>query len=136
MVKVKIVSSGVACHSGYPELGRSAIDPIVDVLQALKSRAWPANEELGETTMNIGLLQGGQAANALAEACEAVVMFRLVEAPEPVLEAVEAIAREHGCSVQVGTARRAVRALGGLSWPCSPHLTSPQFIGGVYSAFR
>lgn len=81
----------------------SAIDPLVEVLHAIKHRAWPSSEELGETTVNIGLVEGGQAANALAEASEAIVMFRLIQEPEGVLDAVEALAVEHDCAVEVMT---------------------------------
>lgn len=101
MLKVRISCRGVACHSGYPHLGKSAIDPIVEVLHSLKHHAWPSSEELGETTLNIGMVEGGQAANALAESSEAVAMFRLIGAPEEVLEVVEAVATEHGCSIEV-----------------------------------
>lgn len=102
MLKVRLSCSGVACHSGYPLLGKSAIDPLIEVLHTLKHRVWPSSEELGETTLNIGLIEGGQAANALAEAGEAVAMFRLIGAPEEVLDVVNAVAKEHGCSVEVG----------------------------------
>lgn len=115
MLKVKISCSGLACHSGYPHLGRSAIDPLVEVLHALKHRAWPSSQELGDTTMNIGLVEGGQAANALAETSEAVVMFRLIEAPGPVLDTVQEIAQEHGCSVEVGMMYRTSAVVSMLS---------------------
>lgn len=98
---MRISCRGVACHSGYPHLGQSAIDPIVEVLHALKHHAWPSSEELGETTLNIGMVEGGQAANALAESSEAVAMFRLIGAPQEVLEVVEAVATEHGCLIEV-----------------------------------
>lgn len=101
MLKIRLSCRGVACHSGYPHLGKSAVDPLVEVLHTLKHRAWPSSDELGETTLNIGLLEGGQAANALAEASEAVAMFRLIGAPEEVLDVVKAIANEHGCIVEV-----------------------------------
>lgn len=100
MLKVRISCRGVACHSGYPHLGKSAIDPLVEVLHALKHHAWPSSEELGETTLNIGMVEGGQAANALAEAGEAVAMFRLIGDPEGVLNVVEAVAKGHGCSIE------------------------------------
>ncbi len=103
MLKVRLSCRGVACHSGYPHLGVSAIDPLVEVLHAVKHRAWPSSEELGDTTVNIGLMQGGQAANALAEASEAVAMFRLIGDPEEVLSVVKAIAAEHDCAVEVNT---------------------------------
>lgn len=101
MLKVRLSCKGVACHSGYPHLGVSAIDPLVEVLHAIKHRAWPSSEELGSTTVNIGLMEGGQAANALAEASEAVAMFRLIGDPEEVLSAVTDIAAEHDCTVEV-----------------------------------
>lgn len=101
MLKVRLSCRGVACHSGYPHLGVSAIDPLVEVLHAIKHRAWPSSEELGETTVNIGLMEGGQAANALAEASEAVAMFRLIGDPEEVLSVVKATAAEHNCAVEV-----------------------------------
>ncbi|CAN0062312.1 unnamed protein product [Scytosiphon promiscuus] len=101
MLKVRLSCRGVACHSGYPHLGESAIDPLVEVLHAIKHVAWPSSEELGETTVNIGLIEGGQAANALAEASEAVVMFRLIGEPREVLSKVKDIAAEHGCAVEV-----------------------------------
>lgn len=71
MLKVKLSCTGVACHSGYPHLGESAIDPMIETLHTLRHTTWPANKELGETTMNIGLMTGGQAANALAEVIRA-----------------------------------------------------------------
>lgn len=101
MLKVRLSCKGIACHSGYPHLGVSAIDPLVEVLHAIKHRAWPSSPELGETTVNIGLMEGGQAANALAEASEAVVMFRLIGDPADVLSVVEGIAAEHDCAVEV-----------------------------------
>lgn len=37
----------------------------------------------------------------IVQASEAVVMFRLIEDPGPTLEAVEAIAKEYGVTVEV-----------------------------------
>lgn len=107
MLKVRLSCKGVACHSGYPQLGVSAIDPLVEVLHAINHRTWPSSPELGETTVNIGLMEGGQAANALAEASEAVVMFRLIGDPADVLSVVEGIAAEHDCAVEVRRERNA-----------------------------
>lgn len=101
MLKVRLSCQGLACHSGYPHLGKSAIDPLIEVLHALKHQAWPSSDELGETTLNIGLLEGGQAANALAEASEAVAMFRLIGCPEEVLDVVKSVAKKHGVVAEV-----------------------------------
>jgi metal-dependent amidase/aminoacylase/carboxypeptidase family protein len=49
-----------------------------------------AHQALGATTLNVGILNGGQAANALAEHAEATLMFRLTDDPQVVLDMVSA----------------------------------------------
>jgi acetylornithine deacetylase len=39
----------------------------LDVLTEIRTESWPKNEALGETTLNVGLIEGGQALNALAD---------------------------------------------------------------------
>lgn len=89
ILKLKLLSHGKSCHSGYPELGKSAIDPLIDTLHELKHAVWPQSEELGATTLNIGLLKGGHAANALAAKAEATLMFRVISPPEQILKEVQ-----------------------------------------------
>ena len=94
ILKVKLVAQGTAAHSGYPHLGRSAVHELLDVLSKLKTHAWPNDADLGNTDMNVGIISGGQAANALAEAAEATVLFRLISDPNEVLAVVEKLAKE------------------------------------------
>jgi acetylornithine deacetylase/succinyl-diaminopimelate desuccinylase-like protein len=62
MLKLQIEATGVACHSGYPELGSSAIEALLDVLAAIRGVDWPVDHETGAaTTLNIGVLNGGSA---------------------------------------------------------------------------
>jgi len=75
--KFRLESSGKAAHSGYPHTGVSAIDPLLDVLQDLKSAAWPSDVTLGETTLNIGVIGGGRAANVVPDKAFADVMIRV-----------------------------------------------------------
>ncbi|EGZ15705.1 hypothetical protein PHYSODRAFT_333917 [Phytophthora sojae] len=91
VLKIQLTQEGVAAHSGYPHLGDSAIDPMIDVLYDLKKENWPTTEEYGNTDLNIGLLNGGQAANALAEQSSAMLMFRLVTEPDVIYKRVEEI---------------------------------------------
>jgi acetylornithine deacetylase/succinyl-diaminopimelate desuccinylase-like protein len=44
MLKFKLISKGVACHSGYPECGKSAVHPLVTVLNTLQTAQWPSSE--------------------------------------------------------------------------------------------
>lgn len=66
MLKMRLDARGVACHSGYPELGRSAIDSLLDVLAAIRARDWPVDAETGAaTTVNVGVIEGGSARTCL-----------------------------------------------------------------------
>jgi len=96
ILKMQLRTEGVACHSGYPEIGHSAINDMIDILHELKGADWPSSEELGATTLNIGLINGGQAANALAEKCEATLMFRVTEDPLRLKELVQKIIGRRG----------------------------------------
>ncbi|HEV7786759.1 MAG TPA: M20/M25/M40 family metallo-hydrolase [Thermoanaerobaculia bacterium] len=71
-------AEGRAAHSAYPELGDSAIDKLLEVLARLRSLALPADAVLGETTMNVGTLTGGRAANVVADHARAEVTLRTV----------------------------------------------------------
>lgn len=92
ILKCKLTSKGVSCHSGYPHLGKSAIDPLIDVVHELMHGHWPKSEELGDTTLNVGLLSGGHAANALASHAEATLMFRVISPPEDIMQEVKKVA--------------------------------------------
>jgi acetylornithine deacetylase len=76
--RVKIVAEGRAAHSGYPELGESAIEKLLDALVALRHAPWPSDPELGTTHYTIGLLSGGIAPNVIPPYAEAEVTFRSV----------------------------------------------------------
>jgi len=83
ILKCKVTCKGISAHSGYPHLGRSAIDDMLSFLSDVRRyNDWPAVEGLGKTTCNIGFIKGGQALNALAEYCEASLMFRVVSSPQ------------------------------------------------------
>jgi acetylornithine deacetylase len=73
---------GTAAHSAYPHLGRSALADLVRLLAELETLALPRDEQLGDTTINIGVITGGVADNVMAPEAEARLMARLVTAPE------------------------------------------------------
>ena len=51
---------------------------MLDALQAVRNVRWPADEFLGETTCNIGVLRGGTRPNVIAAEAEAELQIRLV----------------------------------------------------------
>lgn len=86
----RLAAQGAACHSGYPELGRSAIHALIDALDKLRHEAWPADPEIGPTLLNVGVIGGGSAPNVLAAAAFAEVMMR----PATAVAAIEGRVRE------------------------------------------
>jgi len=78
-----IKAQGKAAHSGYPWLGLSANDlmvPALTALEGLKGKL-PKSEKYGESTLNIGRIEGGVAANVVAETSEAKIAVRIADGP-------------------------------------------------------
>lgn len=92
LLKVRLVAEGVAGHSAFPDRGVSAVHRLLDVLEAVRRAPWPRRPALGETTLNVGTIQGGVAANVFAPRAEAVVLLRLVEPWRDALARIEAAA--------------------------------------------
>lgn len=90
VVKVRLDAEGRAAHSGFPHRGVSAVDRLLTTLEALRCRDWPRHDVLGETFFNVGLIGGGVAANVLAPAASAELMFRTVGPSADVLAAIDA----------------------------------------------
>jgi acetylornithine deacetylase len=78
VLRVRLVARGRAAHSGYPELGESAIEKLMDVLMAMRTAAWPSDELLGATHYSIGLLNAGIAPNVVPPHAEAEIVIRTV----------------------------------------------------------
>jgi acetylornithine deacetylase len=81
-------ATGTMAHSAYPELGESAVHKLVEVLERLLRLELPVSEDVGPTTLNIGLVQGGRAPNVIADKAEAQVLTRLVGDSAPVRQAI------------------------------------------------
>lgn len=77
-LRVEIIAHGRMAHSAYPELGESAIDKLISALCKLREMDLPNNPEVGPTTMNIGILEGGRAPNVIADHARAHLLYRLV----------------------------------------------------------
>jgi acetylornithine deacetylase len=91
--RVRLTSTGKAAHSGYPELGESAIEKLIDCLNALRAATWPSDDLLGTTHYTVGLIRGGVAPNVIPPNAEAEVFFRTVGAHDAIRQTLaEAIA--------------------------------------------
>jgi acetylornithine deacetylase len=83
-LRATIRTRGREAHSAYPQLGRSAIEPLIELLPTLKKLPLPNDPVLGDTTVNIGTIKGGTEANIIPAHAEAEIMFRLVSDVEPI----------------------------------------------------
>jgi acetylornithine deacetylase len=77
-LRVEVTAHGKMAHSAYPELGDSAINKLVEALHRLLRMPMPDNPEVGPTTMNIGVIEGGRAPNVIADTARAQLLYRLV----------------------------------------------------------
>ena len=79
MIKLHLQARGIAAHSAYPARGHSALHDLIRATHALLEADWPGDpERLGPTTLNVGLWEGGVAANVFAPQAEATVLIRTV----------------------------------------------------------
>lgn len=84
--RVRLTATGKAAHSGYPELGESAIEKLIDCLMSLRATEWPSDPLLGTTHYTVGLINGGVAPNVIPPSAEAEVFFRTVGDHAPLRE--------------------------------------------------
>ncbi len=84
-----IKTQGKAAHSAYPEMGESAIEKLLDILQDVRRIEFPEDEFFGATTNNIGLIQGGLKTNVIAPNAEAGLHIRLTTDEKPIVELLE-----------------------------------------------
>jgi len=87
-LRYEIIASGRMAHSAYPELGDSAIDKLLDVLEKIRRIPLPVDPVLGPGALNIGTISGGRAPNVIPDEARAEIMFRLVADAEPLSRAV------------------------------------------------
>ena len=76
--RVRLIAAGRAAHTGYPELGESAIEKLIDVLVSLRAAEWPVDGVLGRTHYTVGVIKGGVAPNVIPAHAECEIVFRTV----------------------------------------------------------
>lgn len=92
MLGFSIHVKGKAAHSGYPWLGVSANNVLVEALAKLQViEEWlPSSDKYGLTTVNVGRIEGGVAANVVAEEAFAKLAVRIAdETPAVVKKLIE-----------------------------------------------
>jgi acetylornithine deacetylase len=78
ILQVDIRVKGRAAHSAYPQLGDSAIEKLLDILADVRRLPMPEDPLLGSSTLSIGMISGGRAANVIPDEAQAQVLIRTV----------------------------------------------------------
>ena len=97
-LRLHLEACGMAAHSSSPQLGKNAIEPVLDALVLIRGefqRAFGSltHPILGPATMNIGTIRGGSKVNIVPESCSAWVDFRILPG-QPIAEWLEDIKRQ------------------------------------------
>jgi acetylornithine deacetylase len=90
---------GVAAHSAYPHLGDSAINKMVNAIAEINATDWGRDDNLGETTVNVGVVRGGEKPNIIAAKAECEMIFRLVTTPEDIRARLDPILAKNGGTI-------------------------------------
>ena len=91
-LRVDLEASGRAAHSAYPEEGVSAIAALLDTIERLHRLPLPSDPLLGESTINLGLINGGVAPNVIPPAASAQLLIRTVAPTQPLKDAIRQLA--------------------------------------------
>ncbi|CAK7896172.1 hypothetical protein CAAN1_03S02300 [[Candida] anglica] len=82
---------GKPSHSGYPELGISATEILIPVLADLLKLDLPKSDLLGPSTLNIGRIEAGVAANVVPAHSYAECFIRVADGLEKIDELVRGV---------------------------------------------
>ncbi len=105
-----IKTQGKAAHSAYPEMGESAIEKLLDILTDVRKIEFPNDEFFGETTLNIGLINGGLKTNVIPPNAEAGLHVRLTTNDKTILEILEKAVGDRG-DIEIMSVAKPVKML-------------------------
>jgi acetylornithine deacetylase len=86
VLNFRLVVRGRSAHSAFPHLGDSAIHRLLDVLDSIRAVDLGEDPILGKSSLNIGLIEGGTAANVLAPSGQASLLVRCAIRAEVILD--------------------------------------------------
>lgn len=98
-LRCDVIAKGKAAHSGYPWLGKSATEVLSRAVVKVLDTDLGSSERYGNTTINVGTIEGGVAANVVPAHAKAELMGRVAIEPhetghEKVIARIEEILRE------------------------------------------
>lgn len=101
ILEFNVTAHGKAAHSGYPWLGVSANSALIKALDILDNLELPKSETLGNSTLNIGMFQGGVAVNVVSPEAHARCMVRLAGDYDETLQVIKDSLKELDVEISV-----------------------------------
>jgi acetylornithine deacetylase len=90
-LRVDLEATGRAAHSAYPDEGVSAIAALLDTVERIRRMPLPSDPLLGQSTLNLGLIEGGVAPNVIPPWASAQLLIRTVQPTEPLKSAIRGL---------------------------------------------
>lgn len=91
IVAFEVVVQGKASHSGYPELGISATEILIPILDKLQKLELPKSDLLGASTLNVGTIEAGVAFNVVPALAKASIAIRVASDVQKTIESVREV---------------------------------------------
>lgn len=91
---IEIDVEGKASHSGYPQLGIDANKKLIDILYQIEHAEYPADQLLGNSSVNVGIIEAGVAANVVSPKARAKILIRVAHSTSTVSGTIKHIVDE------------------------------------------
>ena len=91
-ISFRLAARGKKAHSGYPHLGESAVSKLLDALQRVRALEFGQDRVLGNSTLNIGRVEGGVAANVVPDSAWALISIRCARPSGEILDKIRSAA--------------------------------------------
>ena len=110
VLEIKIEFYGIKCHSSTPDKGISAIyecikfiEQIQDYYENVLKQEIVPDFEVPYTTMNIGMIKGGETVNSVAGKCEISIDFRIAkrEHLESITEKIQELLKQYNSKLTI-----------------------------------
>ena len=110
VLELKIEFYGVKCHSSTPNKGISAIYESIKFIESIQNyyenkikQEIVSDFEVPYTTMNIGMIKGGESVNSVAGKCEISIDFRIAkkEHLETITKKIKDLLKQYNSSLKI-----------------------------------
>jgi len=91
LVAARITAKGKAAHSAVQDMGESAINKLLDILETIRKTNWGEDALLGPSRVNIGTIAGGMAHNVVPAEASAQISIRNTVSSQSVLETLRTV---------------------------------------------